>query len=88
MKQELQERRRRETEGMTDEEVREYIRKGAESFDREMERFRTEKAKKSEPVMTWPAPTAADSSPATHEKAGEVSHVCQEQIPSGCEVVA
>ena len=52
MKQELQERRRRETEGMTDEEVREYIRKGAESFDREMERLRTEKAKKSEPVMT------------------------------------
>jgi len=43
MKQELQERRRRETEGMTEEEFREYVRKGAESFRKEMERFRAEK---------------------------------------------
>ncbi|MGL6225407.1 MAG: hypothetical protein ACRC10_02135 [Thermoguttaceae bacterium] len=36
MKQELQERIYRETEGMTDEEVRAYIREGAERFDRDI----------------------------------------------------
>ena len=42
MKQELQERFRRETEGMTREEVLEYIWKGAERFDRKMERLQAE----------------------------------------------
>ena len=43
MKQELQERVQRATEGMTDEEYIEYLRKGAERFDRKMERLRAEK---------------------------------------------
>ncbi len=38
MKQELQERVYRETEGMTDEEIREYIHQGAERFDHESQR--------------------------------------------------
>ncbi len=42
MKQELQDRIYRETEGMTDEEVREYIRKGAEEFRKDIERRRAE----------------------------------------------
>ena len=42
MKQELQERVRRATEGMTDEEYIEHIRKGAESFDAEQKRHRAE----------------------------------------------
>ena len=36
----------RETEGMTDEEVREYFRKGAERFDRDMERRRAKLAER------------------------------------------
>ncbi len=50
MKQELQEIVYRETEGMTDEEVREYIRQGAERFDRESQQRKTEKAKQQELV--------------------------------------
>jgi len=34
----------RETEGMTDTEVREYFRKGSEEFQAEMKRFRAELA--------------------------------------------
>ena len=37
---------RRETEGMTDEEVREYFRRGAERFDEEMRLRRAELAKR------------------------------------------
>ncbi len=36
----------RETEGMTDEEVREYFRKGAERFDRDMERRRSRQTRR------------------------------------------
>lgn len=39
MKQEIQERILRETEGMTDEEVREYIRSGSEKLQAEKEKF-------------------------------------------------
>jgi hypothetical protein len=35
----------RETEGMTNEEVREYFRKGSEEFRKEGERYRAEKMK-------------------------------------------
>ena len=45
MKQEIQEEIYRETEGMTDEEVREYFRKGAEEFRKEIERRRAENMK-------------------------------------------
>ncbi len=40
MKQEIHEQIYRETEGMTDEEVREYIRKGSEEFQKECEEIR------------------------------------------------
>lgn len=40
MKQEIQAQIYRETKGMTDEEVREYVRQGAERFDADMEQRR------------------------------------------------
>ncbi len=40
MKEEIQEQIYRETEGMTDEEVQEFFRQGAERFDKEREEFR------------------------------------------------
>ena len=43
MKQELQERVYRETEGMTKEEIREHIRKGSEAFWADIERIRAKK---------------------------------------------
>ena len=41
-----------ETKYMTQEEVREYTRKGAEEFDRKVERYRAERAKLAESVGT------------------------------------
>ncbi len=46
MKQELQERIYRATEGMTDEEVREYIQQGAARFDEEQKQLRAELAQR------------------------------------------
>jgi len=44
-KQETQERIYRETEGMTGEEVRDYLRKGSERFEKKMARYRAEMKK-------------------------------------------
>jgi len=44
MKAEVQAEIIRETEGMTDEEVREYFRKGSEELRKDGERYRVEKA--------------------------------------------
>lgn len=52
MKQELQERVYRNTEGMTDEEVREYIRNGGEQFYREMEERHAKRQGKYPSCMT------------------------------------
>jgi len=61
-KQEVREQMRRETEGMTSAEVREYIRQGAEQFDEEKEHSRTERASE----IHSPLPTVQVSLPISH----------------------
>ena len=48
MKRKVQAEIRRETEGMTREEVREFYRRGSEEFQAEMKRFRAELATESQ----------------------------------------
>ena len=48
MKRKVQAEIRRETEGMTREEIREFYRKGSEEFQAEMKRFRAELATESQ----------------------------------------